>query len=426
MSGQRAMVRYGQLTRANDDLKEPGKVPAAYRPTGDTEGYTFDPVKFDNAFTESSVANGIFGAGMTVEINIDRQIEAKYTVGQRVYDAVSQGMLDVTATISGVFVPEHSDWLKFLFFNTPTPDTTTVSGQTSIKYTFDSSTGPTADKLFDLFYVKKNSITTAGGNNEWGILLGCAINSVQFQYESAGGDASVNFTIDILALAPHLQLQSSANSPSGWTEQNAQNILSGGCVSVKDTSAGEFNPIAQTDSASITINNNLEKRGNCLKLTASAYSMGPLSVEMSTACYSNDPKKYLLKMYGVNDDTAVDTMITPRGLLRKIPFLQIKSKVEDAANKEYSLSIVSTDAYIGSINASYDVNNAIMDEPTITVRGAEITVVYPTSSRGGAALSLGNPVLTQTEEPEPTGNDSPATSEEDPADGEDNNTEEQR
>ena len=425
MSGQRAMVRYGQLTRANDDLKEPGKVPAAYRPTGDTDGYTFDPAKFDAAFTESSVANGIFGAGMTVEINIDRQIEAKYTVGQRVYDAVSQGMLDVTATISGVFVPEHSDWLKYLFFTTPTPDTPTVAGQTSIKYTFDSSTGPTADNLFDLFYVKKNSITTAGGNNEWGILLGCTINSVQFQYESAGGDASVNFTIDILALAPHLQLQSSANSPSGWTEQNAQNILSGGCVSVGEN-ASSFTPIAQTDSASITISNNLEKRGNCLKLTASAYSMGPLSVEMSTACYSNDPKKYLLKMYGVNDDTAVDTMITPRGLLRKIPFLQIKSKVEDANNKEFSLSIVSTDAYIGSINASYDVNNAIMDEPTITVRGAEITVVYPTSSRGGAALSLGNPVLTQTEEPEPTGNDSPATSEEDPADGEDNNTEEQR
>ena len=144
------MVRYGQLTRTGDDIKEVGKVPTAYRPSGDSDGYTFDPVKFDAAFPV--VANNIFGAGLTLEINIDRQIEPKYSVGQRVYDAVSQGMLDVTATVSGVFVPEHSDWLKYLFFtsldgtNNPgiTTDTTTTQGVTEVTYTFQENTGPTA------------------------------------------------------------------------------------------------------------------------------------------------------------------------------------------------------------------------------------------------------------------------------------------
>jgi hypothetical protein len=61
--------------------------------------------------------------------------------------------------------------------------------------------------------------------------------------------------------------------------------LVAGCVSVADSDSGEYTTIAQTDSAGITVNNNLTKLGNCLKLTYSSVALGSLGYEMNISTY---------------------------------------------------------------------------------------------------------------------------------------------
>jgi hypothetical protein len=79
--------------------------------------------------------------------------------------------------------------------------------------------------------------------------------------------------------------------------------LVAGCVSVSDPSGSDYVTIAQTDSAGITINNNLTKLGNCLKLTYSSVALGALGIEMNISTYANDPNKFMSYMYGYQNFT---------------------------------------------------------------------------------------------------------------------------
>ena len=113
-------------------------------------------------------------------------------------------------------------------------------------------------------------------------------------------------------------------------------MFSTGCVSTKQTESGNYEAVAQTDSASLTISNFLERRGNCNTNFGSGYSMGTLNVEMDTSTYSNDPKKYMLAVYGYDPTETVKSIYGVLKVPYQIPFMLKLSRKNSTSNSMMS------------------------------------------------------------------------------------------
>lgn len=239
-------------------------------------------------------------------------------------------------------------------------------------YAYMNMDGP---RYFDLGYVQVNENTTNGGLNEAGVLLGCIVESISLNYES-GSDAQVKFSANVQAMNEEILVTSDIPEYTLDYQPPLQPLVAG-CVSVYDSDVGDYVPIAQTDSAGITINNNLTKLGNCLKLTYSSATLGAQVIEMNLSTYSNNPNKVLTYMYGYTqmaDGLTYTIAKQPKAISR----VKIRSDNSSSVMKEGSqvLDINLQDVYVGSANRTYNVDNAIMDEPDMRPRRASIVAGY--------------------------------------------------
>lgn len=241
-------------------------------------------------------------------------------------------------------------------------------------YAYMNMDGP---RYFDLGYVQVNENTTNGGLNEAGVLLGCIIESVSLNYES-GSDAQVKFSINAQAMNEEILVTSDIPEYTLDYQPPLQPLVAG-CVSVYDQTLGEYVPIAQTDSAGITINNNLTKLGNCLKLTYSSATLGAQVIEMNLSTYSNNPNKVLTYMYGYTqmDDGLTYTIAKQPKAISKMKIRSDNSSSIMAEGTQV-LDMNLSDVYVGSANRTYNVDNALMDEPDLRVRRASIVAGYLT------------------------------------------------
>lgn len=239
-------------------------------------------------------------------------------------------------------------------------------------YSYVNLDGP---KYFDIGYQQINQNTTYGGLNELGLLVGCVIDSASINYES-GSDAQVKFTINGIALNEYIYTTSQLIDYNAILDYEVPlQPLVAGCVCVQE--GDTYVPIAQTDSAGISINNNTSKLGNCLKLTYSSVALGPLGIEMNISTYSNDPNKFMAHMYGYKemfDGEEYEIAKQPYGIDK----MRIRSDNSRSDMKEgtQTLDLNLTKVYVGSANRSYSVDNAIMDEPDLRPRKVQIVVGY--------------------------------------------------
>lgn len=248
-----------------------------------------------------------------------------------------------------------------------------------VVFSYINMDGP---KYFDMGYQVINSNTTNGGLNELGLLVGCVIDSASINYES-GSDAQVKFTINAIALNEYIYTTSKFIDYNAILDYEVPlQPLVAGCVSVlKD---GKYEPIAQTDSAGISVNNNVSKLGNCLKLTYSSVQLGSLGIEMNISTYANDPNKFMAHMYGYEE---FEDGIVGYYEIAKQPYsigkMKIRSDNSSSIMQEGSqtLDLNLTTVYVGSANKTYNVDNALMDEPDLRPRKVQIVVGYiPKSS----------------------------------------------
>lgn len=251
--------------------------------------------------------------------------------------------------------------------------TTYEGNQMTFKvYCYVNMDGP---KYMDIGYQLINNNTTNGGMNELGLLVGCVIDSASINYES-GSDAQVKFTINGIALNEYIYTTNAFfdyNSILDY-EIPLQPLVTG-CVSVLKN--GQYEPVAQTDSAGISINNNTTKLGNCLRLTYSSVTLGALGIEMNISTYANDPNKFMTYMYGYEqfaEGSQREIAKQPYGIDK----MKIRSDNSSAIMKEgtQTLDLNLTKVYVGSANRSYTVGNAIMDEPDLRPRKVQIVVGY--------------------------------------------------
>lgn len=417
MSGYRANVGYGVLTRASG-------IGPAELPTGMNV--------YDTSNTTKSCIHNLtkrFGAGIDISINRNRNNNYKQDIGMREFTVVSSGMLDVDFTINGAFAPSCCDWLQYgimsekvlinssstlesssggavtqggvgYVVNGDTKGTTPISYEDFEKYKAMTTRPENAvkavevfyyvnldgPKYFDIGYEQINKNTTFGGKNELGVLLGCVIENFSISYES-GSDSAITFSISGQAMSNWFTVTDDAFDYNAILDPVPAEIMVGGCVSVYDDAQSKYVAVAQTDSASVTVTNNLTKLGNCLKLYYSSVAMGAQTIEVSTSTYSNDPNKYMSYMYGYKslDSKTKNYSVGKQPVpISKMLISSNNSTAENQYNADTATEFINIelkDAYIGTANRTYNVENAIMEEPDIRARKVRLVVGH-TSTAG--------------------------------------------
>ena len=376
MAGYRVVAGYGRLKR---NLGES----AADLPTKSNSGTTTVVAPSDIFNNLSTYLDGgattwkRFGGGVDMELTIERNVNFHNDIGLRTYTVATTGIVEPSATINGYVSAEYLGWMKYAL-NMEDTDViiSTSDGTTTETYKYTHPSGP---KMFDIGYVQSNSKTNEfAGDDEYHILTGCAINSVTFSYE-LGSDAGVKFSIEILALMDWFSLGTITGDINAYLEPVPKDVFSTGCISTKYNSEDNFKPVAQTDSASLTISNFLERRGNCNVNYGSGYSMGTLNVEMDTSTYSNDPKKYMLAVYGYNPQDATKNAY---GILKtpyQIPFMRFHTDDSDTINEETKtkwIDIDMDDVIPTSYSKTFNPESAILDSPKLRGKNLIFNVSY--------------------------------------------------
>lgn len=235
-------------------------------------------------------------------------------------------------------------------------------------------------KYFDIGYQKINAhasgVSSYDGNNEFGCLCGCIINSASISYDS-GSDAAIRFSISGSALCDYIQVSKDSFDYSSILSALPTDVFVGGCMSVFND--GKYKAVAQTDSASVSISNNTSKLGNCNKLTYSSYAMAGLTYDVSTSTYSNDPEKYLKYLYGYDTLSVGTNYHVGR---QAVPIGNMKIRTDDtsatktAGNETMFMDINMSNVYVGDMNYNFSVDSPIMDEPSLRAQTLYMAVGY--------------------------------------------------
>ena len=318
-----------------------------------------------------------------MDLTIERNINFHNDIGLRTYTVATSGIIEPSATINGFVSAKYLGWMKYALNTDKDSDASIVTkvednGVTTFTETY-KYTHPSGPRTFDIGYVQHNSKTNEyAGSDEYHILTGCAINSVTFSYE-LGSDAGVKFSIEILALMDWFSLGTITGDINAYLEPVPKDVFSTGCISTKQTESGNYEAVAQTDSASLTISNFLERRGNCNTNFGSGYSMGTLNVEMDTSTYSNNPKKYMLAVYGYDPTETVKSIYGVLKVPYQIPFMLFHSDDSDTINAETltkELNIELDDVIATSYTKTFNPESAILDSPKLRGKNLIFKVSY--------------------------------------------------
>ena len=441
MSGYRVMAGMGRLDRGSTDCPDSmGTAPKVF----DSTATATNKKDCLHQLTER------IGVGMTLSISRTRNMNYSSEIGMREFAIGTPGMYDVEFTMDGIFAPSVCDsWLKYVFMqgsgNDPVEYEVTASnplvaytdaactvkasaplddstmyyvqiGESGAKFgkkmlgadikSYNAfATGSKVVKLFgytnlqgpkyfDIGYQKINAhasgVSQYDGNNEFGCLCGCIINSASISYDS-GSDAAIRFSISGSALCDYIQVGTDSFDYSSILSALPTDVFVGGCMSVfKDT---EYKAVAQTDSASVSISNSISKRGNCNRLTYSSYSMAGLSYDVSTSTYSNDPEKYFKYLYGYDTLTAGTNYHVGR---QALPIGNMKIRTDDTSatttDKTMFMDINMSNVYVGDMNYNFSVDSPIMDEPSLRAQTLYMAVGYSKTgiSAGDATETAGD------------------------------------
>ena len=380
MAGYRVVAGYGELKRENGehavDLPKKADKTTTASPSEIFEGLA---TYLDGGATKWKR----FGGGVDMDLTIERNINFHNDIGLRTYTVATSGIIEPSVTINGFVSAEYLDWMKYALNMDKSSDASIVkevedNGVKTVTETYEY-THPNGPRTFDIGYVQHNSKTNEyAGSDEYHILTGCAINSVTFSYE-LGSDAGVKFSIEILALMDWFSLGTITGDINTYLEPVPKDVFSTGCVSTKQTSGGTYEAVAQTDSASLTISNFLERRGNCNTNFGSGYSMGTLNVEMDTSTYSNNPKKYMLAVYGYDPTGDAKNIYGVLKVPYQIPFMLFHSDDSDTINAETltkELNIELDDVIATSYTKTFNPESAILDSPKLRGKNPIFKVSY--------------------------------------------------
>jgi len=417
MSGYRVLYGFGQLPRKLGE--SPDKIPDGLISGGTT--------KIDSVL---SYLKYRFGGGVDLSHNRNIQVAHAWDLGQREATITTQGIREVEWSANGMVMPEHLKWLEYLFctesieitggssydslsshqqavvsstqysayqdkINNPELD---APGKNTIRiYYYRPLNGPNHQiphgkaagmyqyrGLFDMITIKYNEETGIKGDNEITLLLGCIINSVTISYEN-GSDAAIKFSINGYAMVDPTMVFNTKDTEydiiRDWVAEDLiGDVFTFGCLSTMEENAPDYEPVAETDSSSLDISTGVNRIADCGKAWYGAYSLGNLEYSVSTSTYSDDPNKYMAKVYGISNFTGVTDFKFPG----KVPYLIPLAKIHTQdtlypAPASKFLDIDMQKVATSSLNRTYAIGgDAVMDEPDLAPRKVQIVVMSST------------------------------------------------
>ena len=348
-----------------------------------------------------------FGAGISCDITRTRNINYHNDIGKREYTVATTGIYEPDFTINGMVSADNLEWLRYAFNMQNFPSGTTTDDGKTYRFEYTAPEGP---KMFDICYLQSNSHTNEyKGYDEVHILTGCAINKVTISYE-LGSDAGVNFSIEGMALMDYMSVATDIGDVNQYLEEIPADVFSTGCLSYSNADTGDvWTTIAQTDKASLSIENFLERRGNCNTNWASGYSMGTLNFTVDVTTYSNDPKKMELVFLGYPRTETAGQIYSVKKVPYKTPRLLIHTdngdptaSTEAGKKGDKRLNIVLTSAIVDSLDKRYESEQAILDEATLRGSVGYIDVYTETDDWGAddgayTATPTSSPILGRIE-----------------------------
>ena len=384
MSAYRAIVGWGNLIRSSGQHA----VELPYS-SGTTYASPTMIIQNSNTYLGSGKKWQRFGAAITCDITRNRNINYHNDIGKREYTVATTGMYEPDFTINGMVSADYLEWLQYAFNMPKFP--VNSSGTYTFQYT-----APEGPKLFDICYLQSNSMTNEyAGFDEVHIMTGCAINKITISYE-LGSDAGVNFSIEGMALMDYASLMSNMGDVNTYLEDIPADVFSTGCLSYS-LDGSTYTTIAQTDKASISVENFLERRGNCNTNWGSGYSMGTMNFTVEATTYSNDPRKVELAFLGyARTDANTTTIYSVKKVPYKTPYILIHTDNGDPTAStdagrlgDKRLNIYLTNAIVDSLDKRYESEQAILDEVTMRGSVGSIAVYTTVSSWGNRSASAG-------------------------------------
>ena len=379
MSAYRAIVGWGNL------IRQPGQKAVELPKVSGEDTYASPTTILNNldSYLGADKKWQRFGAGISCDITRNRNINYHNDIGKREYTVATTGVYEPDFTINGMVSADNLEWLMYALNMATFP---TASNYT-YRFQYNAPEGP---KTFDMCYLQSNNKTNEyAGYDEVHIMTGCAINKVTISYE-LGSDAGVNFSIECMALMDYASLATDIGDVNQYLEEIPADVFSTGCVSYS-TDGTNFIPFAQTDKASLTIENFLERRGNCNTNWASGYSMGTLNFTAELTTYSNDPKKVELAFLGYpRSEESTSTIYSVKKVPYKTPAICIHTDNGDpTADSEAGvkgdkrLNIYLTNAIVDTLDKRYESEQAILDE--VSLRGSVGYIDVYTETQGWGA-----------------------------------------
>lgn len=424
MTGIRSVAGFGRVDRGSGN----NKTSMSQLPVDNNNKLVRKP----SGIIKAGELDKRFGAGMNLTIDRSRDVEPGYDLGMREVTVISPGMYELGFSLEGYVSVTNLEWLEYLFqtkeieitsgtkvydkdCNVITnPSTATgdiylknsrgrllrsgipvesylsyldfigTSGN-KVKIVYCDYPESPEETMFDIAYIQSNTRAMGGKVNEIGILCGCMIESGSISYE-AGSDYGIKFSLNGFALREYLETATDEFFYQDFIRKIDSDILAVGCLSVGQRKGDTLEPISYTDSASFTVNNTLEKIPECNEITYGGATIGTISYELSIQTYSNDPNRYINAMLGYEDNfigtkttDVIDTSNVYRAqrVPRKINAFKIRSS-DDYGGKDLSrfIDIFTFDNVVTGLNKEFDVDNRIMDDPTILPLKALVAYGY--------------------------------------------------
>ena len=234
--------------------------------------------------------------------------------------------------------------------------------------------------MFDMIIIKYNEETGIKGDNEITLLLGCIFTTSTINYEN-GSDAAIKFSNAGYAMVDPTMVFNMTSADydkiKSWVAEDLKgDVFTFGCLSTNDGTTTEYEPVAETDSSSIDINTGVSRIPDCGKAWYGAYALGNLEYSISTSTYSDDPNKYMSKVYGISKFTN-DGFTFPKKNPYLIPYAKIHTQdtlYPEAPNM--FLDIDMQKVATPTLNRAYSIGgDALMDDPDLVPRKVQIVVM---------------------------------------------------
>ena len=227
----------------------------------------------------------------------NRTTNKLYTTGSKFYDTVAYGQ--VSGSWEWTFVFDY-EYIEPFLLALESAECTSYEDKAYADYTLTKSN----NIRLPSFCIRRkilNDMTGRGGQDEETILYGCVVKALRFSKTSGGSQINVTMT-GFYAYEETVLGDLVSTDYMSYTGS----LVEFSCMFI--SSIANSNYVAHTESLTIGVENSAGAVTPVCTPFASTYYEGQTSITFGTTCYSNDPERYKMRVYGGGERATGETI----------------------------------------------------------------------------------------------------------------------